>query len=153
MSLVTFWYLISDLCIWDHLSLISRDHEEETSEKNIMRKTLVLPVPKLVGQEWIKPNFFLNIKSFPVSSFVVRTIDLMPLKCKIKYTRANTAWKVSKYRVFLCPYFPLFSPYTGKYRPVKTPYLDTFRAVEVKGFYLYFQTSLLKTIMVLYWYI
>ena len=27
------------------------------------------------------------------------------------------------------PYFPIFSPNTGKYGPEKTPYLDTFHAV------------------------
>ena len=97
----------------DHVSLISRDQEKETLlQKNIMRKTFTLPVPKLVGQEWIKPNFSLNIKSFPVSSFIVRPIDSIPLKYKIIYTRANTAWKVTKYRVFSCPYFPIFSPNT-----------------------------------------
>ena len=37
--------------------------------------------------------------------------------------------KVSKYGVFSGPYFPVFSPNTGKYGPEKTPYLDTFHAV------------------------
>ena len=36
-----------------------------------------------------------------------------------------TAWKVSKYGVFSGPYFPEFSPNTGKYGSEKTPYLDT----------------------------
>ena len=36
-----------------------------------------------------------------------------------------TAWKVSKYGVFSGPYFPAFSPNTGKYGPEKTPYLET----------------------------
>ena len=31
-----------------------------------------------------------------------------------------TAWKVSKYGVFSSPYFPVFSPSTGKYGPKKT---------------------------------
>ena len=38
---------------------------------------------------------------------------------------------MSKYRVFSGPYFPVFSPITGKYGPEKTPYLDTFYAVVV----------------------
>ena len=42
----------------------------------------------------------------------------------------NTAWKVSKYGVFSGPYFPVFSPNAGKYGPEKSPYLDTFHAVE-----------------------
>ena len=43
--------------------------------------------------------------------------------------RYYTAWKVSKYGVLSGPYFPVFSPNTGKYGPEKTPYLDTFHAV------------------------
>ena len=42
-----------------------------------------------------------------------------------------TAWKVSKYGVISGPYFPVFSPNTGKYGPETTPYLDTFHAVNV----------------------
>ena len=37
---------------------------------------------------------------------------------------------------FSGPYFPLFSPNTGKYPPEKTPYLDTFHAVL--AFFIYF---------------
>ena len=40
-----------------------------------------------------------------------------------------TAGKVSKYGVFSGLYFSVFSPNIGKYRPEKTPYLDTFHAV------------------------
>ena len=40
-----------------------------------------------------------------------------------------TAWKVSKYGVLFGPYFPLFSPDTGKYGPEKTRYFDTFHTV------------------------
>ena len=46
-----------------------------------------------------------------------------------------SARKVSKYGVFLVRIFPpldsiqLFSPNTGKYRPEKSPYLDTFHVV------------------------
>ena len=56
-----------------------------------------------------------------------------------------TAWKVSKYRVNSGPYFPAFglnterygvlSPNVGKYRPEKTPYLDTFHAVGIGTIY------------------
>ena len=38
---------------------------------------------------------------------------------------------MSKYGVFSGPYFPVYSPNTGKYRPEKTPHLDTFHAVHV----------------------
>ena len=40
-----------------------------------------------------------------------------------------TAWKVSQYGFFSGPYFPVFGLNIGKYRPEKTPYLDTFHAV------------------------
>ena len=46
-------------------------------------------------------------------------------------------WKLSKYGVLSGPYFPIFGlnteiygVNTWKYRPEKTPYLDTFLAVE-----------------------
>ena len=42
-----------------------------------------------------------------------------------------TAWDVSKYGAFHGPYFPVFGLNTGKYGPEITPYLDTFRAVNV----------------------
>ena len=42
----------------------------------------------------------------------------------------GTARKVSKYGVISGPYFPVFSPNTGKYGPEITPYLDTFHVVK-----------------------
>ena len=42
----------------------------------------------------------------------------------------STAWKVPKHGAFSGPYFPVFSPNTGKYGPEKTPNLDTFQAVR-----------------------
>ena len=49
---------------------------------------------------------------------------------KLRYiTLLYTAQKMSKYRVFPGPYFPLFSPNMGKYGSEKTLYLDTFHAV------------------------
>ena len=51
-------------------------------------------------------------------------------KCKLEFVSlSDTAWKVSKYGVFSARYFPVFSPNIGKYKPEKTPYLDTFQAV------------------------
>ena len=41
--------------------------------------------------------------------------------------------EVSKYGITSGPYFPVFSPNTGKYGREITPYLDTFHAVVVKG--------------------
>ena len=46
-----------------------------------------------------------------------------------KVLRLRTAWKLSKCGVFSGPYFPVFSPNTGKYGPEKSPYLDTFHEV------------------------
>ena len=37
---------------------------------------------------------------------------------------------MSKYGVISGPYFPVFSPNTGKYGPEITPYLDTFHTVK-----------------------
>ena len=36
------------------------------------------------------------------------------------------------------PYLSVFSPNAGKYRPGKTPYLDTFHAVNLKPVYLHY---------------
>ena len=44
-----------------------------------------------------------------------------------------TASKVSKQGVFSGPYFPVFSPNTGKYGPEETLYLDSFHAVLRKA--------------------
>ena len=40
---------------------------------------------------------------------------------------------MSKYGVISSPYFTVFSPNTGKYRPEINPYLDTFHAVRVEA--------------------
>ena len=48
---------------------------------------------------------------------------------KLEFTPLYPPWKVSKYRVFSGPCFPVFSPNTGKYVIEKTPYLDTFHTV------------------------
>ena len=37
----------------------------------------------------------------------------------------NALRKVLKYGVIYCPYFPVFSPKTGKYGPEITPHLGT----------------------------
>ena len=41
----------------------------------------------------------------------------------------NTAWKVSKYKVFFGLYVPVFGRNTGKYGPEKIPYLNILHAV------------------------
>ena len=45
-----------------------------------------------------------------------------------KAVEVYTVWKVCKYAVISGPYFPVFSPNTGKYGPEITAYLDTFHA-------------------------
>ena len=40
-----------------------------------------------------------------------------------------TAWKVSKYGAFSGPHFPVLGLNMEKYRPEKTPYLDTLHSV------------------------
>ena len=40
-------------------------------------------------------------------------------------------WKVSKYGVISGPFFPVFSPNTGKYGPEIAPDLDTFQVVKI----------------------
>ena len=47
------------------------------------------------------------------------------------FMRGDTTRKVSKYRVIPGPYFPVFSPNTGKYGPEKTSCLDTSHAVKI----------------------
>ena len=64
-------------------------------------------------------------------------------------------WKVSKYGVFSgsylpvfglnadsTPYLTVFSPNAGKYEPEKTPYLDTFHAVQIKTDHAFIDFSL-----------
>ena len=51
------------------------------------------------------------------------------LLCTVRKEFHLTSWKVSKYEVFSGPYFPVFSPDTGKYGPEKFPYFDSFRIV------------------------
>ena len=52
---------------------------------------------------------------------------------------------MSKYGVFSDPYFPAFSPNTGKYGPEKTPYMDTFHAVI--GIYRVLNIALVSKIL------
>ena len=50
-------------------------------------------------------------------------------RCYSVFEVKFTAWKVSKYGVIFGPYFPVFSPNTGKYRPEITLYSETFYTV------------------------
>ena len=53
------------------------------------------------------------------------------LSCSFSCFDIVTAWKVSKYVVISGPYFPVFSPNTGKYAPEINTCLDTFHAVKL----------------------
>ena len=44
---------------------------------------------------------------------------------------------MSQYRVFSGSFFPVFSLNTGKCRPEKTPYLDSFHAVQATVLYIW----------------
>ena len=76
--------------------------------------------------------------------FVFLYIPNACFRRRLPYMKRCTAWKVSKYGVFLVRIFPhsdwirrdtsycsVFSPNTGKYGPEKTPYLDPFHAVMI----------------------
>ena len=60
-------------------------------------------------------------------------------------TATNTAWKVSKYKVFSGPYFPVFGLNTGKYGLEKTLYLDTIHAELLHNTYFLHEQQLLKS--------
>ena len=56
--------------------------------------------------------------------FPANSIDITNWNSNLKFYFRLTAWKVSKYGVFP-------GPNAGKYGPEKTPYLGTFRAVNL----------------------
>ena len=64
---------------------------------------------------------------------------------KLEFTQLYSAWKLSKYGVFSSPYFPVFSPNTGKYGPEITPYLDNFHAVNASTIVINIGESNTKT--------
>ena len=55
---------------------------------------------------------------------------MLILMSKVGQNSTATPWNVSKCGVISGPYFPVFGLNTGKYRPERTPYLDTFHAVS-----------------------
>ena len=83
----------------------------------VMKELVLFPTPA----ELLWPHPYTVLKIF---------------KCKYDYFAKlkfdiSTAWKVSKYGVFSGPYFPVFGLNTDKYRPEKTPYLDSFHVVKL----------------------
>ena len=80
-------------------------------------------------------KFHSSIRHLSVRNLLIQIFKIIYLSYLLNYVRIvsfrkpSTAWKVSKYRVISGPYFPVFSPNTGKYGPEITPYLDIFHAV------------------------
>ena len=70
----------------------------------------------------------------------VKCIKMIFISATLTKLLRFTAWKVSKYRVFSGPYFPVFSPNTGKYGPEKLRIstLFTQRLHKQECNYLYF---------------
>ena len=58
---------------------------------------------------------------------------------------------MSKYGVFSGPYFPAFSPNTGKYGAEKSPNLDTFHACNFAGLMLWIRVPILEAYLELSW--
>ena len=63
------------------------------------------------------------------------------IKVRRSVTHPTLREKAPNTEFFSGLYFPVFGLSTGKYRPEKTPYLDTFHAVQ---HYLYFKLTLRK---------
>ena len=72
-------------------------------------------------------NVFKVFDDFTLASNILKLNESLPL---FQVSSIVTASKLSKYGVISGPYFPVFSPNTGKYGPEITPYLDTFHAVN-----------------------
>ena len=91
---------------------------------------------------------------FPVSESVLKSRRSSLKVDSTVQSQIYTAWKVSKYGVFLVRIFPhsdwirgftsylfVFSANAGKCGAEKTPYLDTFHAVILDGTYWIFRIS------------
>ena len=86
------------------------------------------------GSEYVSGHWFIAQKQFRKSDkkLLRKTSENLHEKetAQIVFStlkrKHSLAWKVSKYGVISGPYFPVFSPNTGKYGPEITPYLDTF---------------------------
>ena len=111
---------------------------------NLWKRALVNAVS---FQRYFQPLKFhlLPFKVIYVLCFTLSVIDSSEWQIKTNTLELNivamTAWKESKYGVFSGLYFPVFelnteiygvnSPNTGKYRPQKTQYSDTFHTVYI----------------------
>ena len=78
---------------------------------------------------------YLHETRYEIFRFAIKKIlfTLLFIESGMKYNFVSgvgrTARKVFKYGAFSGSYFPVLSANTGKYRPEKTQYLDTFQAV------------------------
>ena len=80
-------------------------------------------------REKVKRDRSNNFRAMKIAQNV-RNKSKLQFKTFENYRINTTAWKVSKDRVFSGPYFPVFGLITGKYRPEKTPCLNTFHTVS-----------------------
>ena len=79
-------------------------------------------------------SLLLNLRDFGFNKWTSKSTNGKRLTTRSKKKSLTcpliTGWKVSKYGVLPGPYIPAFSPNAEKYGPEKTPYLDTFHAVN-----------------------
>ena len=79
-----------------------------------------------VNANWVmRDNLLTQNCKFVTKRYLLKEIQISSqfLQC----VKSVQIWSFSG------PYFPVFSPNTGKYGPEETPYLDTFYAVLVKA--------------------
>ena len=75
---------------------------------------------QLAQENWlgrVRPRLSPDAKSRPLAK--KRKLHSNPRYDPDNFCAANTAWKVSEDGIFSGPYFPVFSPNTGKYVPEK----------------------------------
>ena len=102
----------------------------------LLLNQIVLTGSQLLSNQIVPTGFQLLFNQILSTGFQLLSNQIVPtsfqlLSNQILVLLFFTAWNESKYVVFSGPYFHVFSPNTGKYRPEKTLYLDTFRAVFV----------------------
>ena len=91
--------------------------QNNNSNEKWVSETLLLSCSKVAFTETFlfKVHIFFSFVQYTIRSIIKMII--------------YTAWKVSNYRVFSCPYFPVFRLTRGKCELEKTLCLDIFHAV------------------------
>ena len=119
----------------------------QTYNMILLRKQLLAERCWLLSQKFSSEmcNSILNIS--------LRMAVVMILMAGIIFNLHNiiTEWKVSEYGVFSGPYFLVFGLNGRKYRSEKTPYLDTFHAVNII-YVIWYNISNITSIMWYIWY-